>query len=518
MPDPKQLLSFLGRTQTWLQRAIDEGDQEGVNYYERLMDRGDEVAKRLLAQPPAIATSPQQPVEAGPGSGDQRPGPGRMMQLSEYGQAPYNSGNIHSQPLAINPNVAPQEQQVPQPPQSPAQAVPPPQPNVSTPQGRLPQGTWQDVVTKPFVDLASINSPAKSLEVDLTNELKSPATGIPPRASGIGSEVGSSAKQLDMAKNFFSDPGKSGQAFGAMMGGQVPLTSPQSSNPEDSFMFKPLWGDSNLLMTPKEQASLVGGLTENRWFKKGDKPGQNAPGYVPGTGDNPRDAKGRLINAVPVGLTGPTGDSSDSPPSHDPASAEQLRAKDGGRYENDPSFKQRIDMMGEVKKVAKDPFEQEFLKRVERELGQKPSFFNFETLAMLLLMGAPRAYQNFKSKEAFYNQGKLGIAKEMRAEGRDKTRVDNRLEVERMRGELQTKLAHFALRPKMVNDKMAPHLQEAKSISGQIQAIERQIPAPEPGDARILQLQQRMAAALEAAAAVEQELYKGFLPPSGAKQ
>ena len=381
MPDPKRLHSFLGRTQNWLQRSMDEGDQDATNYYEMLMDRGSQVAERMLQQQTAMTPSGQMPVEAGQGT--QGPGQGfpQLGRVQQYTppQEQFVQGNQHA-PLAINPQVSPPQQAAPpQAPVSPAQASPPP----------AMMKSWQDTATQPFVDLASINSPTKGLQLDLQQEVRG-TQATPPQ-------------------------------FGNFMGGGmnkslVPNTQPAPA--KDSGFMNPwtrMSGDDysgfGSMTKPGGALSPLPSLTKEQLMPQAKLPQMKTPppsAEVDAVYEGPRE----VINPEQSQLT---------------------------KYDTDLEFKKRIDMMGQVKQVAKDPFEQEFLKRVERELGKKPSFFTFETLAMLLLMGAPRAYQNFQNQKQSYATGKRDIAKEMRGE-LTKGKIDNyRSEKDRLDRELEAK-------------------------------------------------------------------------------
>ena len=70
MPDPNKIKDFLSRTAASLQKAMDSGDAEGVNRFERMLDRAMPMAEKLASQPPPApmpgATGPAGPQGAPP--------------------------------------------------------------------------------------------------------------------------------------------------------------------------------------------------------------------------------------------------------------------------------------------------------------------------------------------------------------------------------------------------------------------------------------------------------------------
>lgn len=390
MPDLERIRDFLGRTQKWLQKSMDSGDQQGSSYFEGLMDRGGQLAERAMQQRTANSYAP---VHTGDGSAYPRPAPplGRVM-MDSVQQGRYNPDEQY--------NVQSQE-----PPTSPAQAVTPPTPAVQMPPQQYttsgqPLGPQVQGMPKNPFDVTSINQGDKIM-MDLNQEVTGKGDSVSDWLFGEGKFQGQPYKTPD-AGNLNKIEGPANKA------------EPKS--------FAQSWMNME-------------GLSTDNWagndpapFSKLPKPGDVAAKIVE-QGLNPSKPT-KVVNAPPpVSKPGelPIRDISGEP--------EVMPSK----YEADPSFRERIDMMGSVKKTATDPFEKEFLTRVERELGKKPSFFTFETLAMLLLMGAPRAYQNFQNQKQQYATGKRDIAKEMRGEMNRTKSNDYRLQKDQLDRELQYK-------------------------------------------------------------------------------
>ena len=121
------------------------------------------------------------------------------------------------------------------------------------------------------------------------------------------------AMQAAQAKGQMPGQGLPGGSAFMGQGGLAPTAAPQQTPtpaaptppPQPggfkNFMTSPLWGDHDLLFNQREQqkglssaGDVWDALNKPQWFKPGDKPGVDAPGYVPGTGDVPTQLPAKM--------------------------------------------------------------------------------------------------------------------------------------------------------------------------------------------------------------------------------
>lgn len=72
--------------------------------------------------------------------------------------------------------------------------------------------------------------------------------------------------------------------------------------------------------------------------------------------------------------------------------------------------------------AAKDKQEAEIVSRIQKELGDEPSLFSLENLAMMLLIGAPKTYSKVVGEKQEWRRGKRDIHNQVRGEATAKER------------------------------------------------------------------------------------------------
>ena len=518
MPDPKQLHSFLKRTQTWLQKSMDEGDQEGTDYYEGLMDRGGDLAERLAGKATATGQPQHQPLGMtglGNTTAPQGPAdsPGSPYAQTNY-QDPASAGNTGFPPLGRVGMVSQQQRDPSNPFNVPsgeqqAQQTPTNSPVLQARQAP-PQGDpsmQQDVL--------QLNQQSGGLTVDLEQET-APNPYLKPAQQKVTPEQ--SRAMFDMMEGGSVPPGKPQEQVGSVQKWTDAITGGLSEERE-KLLTPPI-----PFLTDRERRDAM----------------RSAASGVSKVGDflNPQVAKGAPYNAAinkqmkrvqaeldaSKKVTVPGGGSVVGTAEGEiPGSTSGEPETMPSRYEIDHSFRDRISQMGvsgmsqeqQTKNTAEFDRKAEFERRVREEYGDKPSAL-MEIIGLLL--GGARGLEAMGRKKAAYQQGRAAIGKEMRTAQHQKGQNDIRLQLQQMRDKVDEKIAFGSLRSKAVNARMLPHLSRAKSISGEIQRIQGQIPAPEPNDPRLLQLRKQMAEEYDEAIRIEAAANSGILPLDNARE
>ena len=433
MPDLQKLHSFLGRTNSFLQQALQSGDRQQVEYYERLLDRANSLGERVI-----------------------------------------NGGGVASGPSPIT-VAGPQEQ-----PQSQAQPAQTQSPGLAPPST---QG-------QSLVDLKSLNgqSPSTKLQLDLDQELK-PVTS--PFTGQQANPIQKAMDQYPTAKPApYSGPTSAN-----------PYATPSSSGSSPQFNSM-MYTDGLQTSGSGQGMSPTSALGATDWLKPG-QPGPLAKmggPYWEVLGEPKPTTEVTPIEPEQAVVEPSIGGEPETMPSRfeiDP----ELRA----RYDNVQGLSQEQQAANTAEFVRKAEFE----KRVKEEHGEKPSFL-MQLLGMLL--GGLRGVGDVRQDKARYMAGRASVGKEMRGEVAARQAMDYRSKKDSLNRELEQRKAMGVLLPKAIRAQQEPLLQRARSLSGQIQAIERGV---NPDQARIMTIQQEMEKLIDEADRIASVGYKstGFTVP-----
>lgn len=106
--------------------------------------------------------------------------------------------------------------------------------------------------------------------------------------------------------------------------------------------------------------------------------------------------------------------------------------------------------LAQLKAMATDQAEKDFLRRVELEVGQRPEFLTLENLAVLLLFGARGVFQKWSSDIARYESGKKGVSNRMLLEKKEsRLAADKEFERENLERKMEIFAADKELQPKL---------------------------------------------------------------------
>lgn len=343
-----------------------------------------------------------------------------------------------------------------------------------------------------FLNTPALNDPSGKLKIDLSQEVTDPFKKAVNPIQGAMDRYGAqpAGSQLNILKSLGQSQGQA------------------EAPPFTSFMSNMFQGAPS-----PEQQRQANPMPEAPQFD----PAAYGKSLMPDIGGTTKPGAAHTQWGYPVGDPLPSGSSpklipSAPTPKLDQAYEGQEPAVMPGKYESDPTFRNRIDSMGQIagtKNYAKSPQELEFLDRVEREVGSKPSFFTLENIAMLLLMGAPRAYQNFQNDKKNYQQGVAGVAKGMRAETATQGAQAFRSQQNDLNRKVEERKAMATFLPHLAREKAAGAMAKVKALSGEIQRVQGQIPPPAENDPRILKLKQEIETALQEHDAIVNSVLKG---------
>lgn len=491
MPNPKDLHGFLGRTQKWLQKAMDEGDEQSVNYYERLMDRGGALAERMAqqqqqqSQEPALSMSGYMPVKAEEGTSPFNggfPQLGRVMGVNQQ-QSQYNPDVMYNVPSGNGGGQQPQQQ-------APQQAVTP------------PQAGAEPVPMFSFKDLAEMNGNGGAdpkLKMDLNKPVvpnpfapaKSPEDTyfgqFPKKPSGNLSVKGSSPAA--------PEPSSAALPPFARPGAMLSPNSPTGSDAEFEALgnwFKELQGEANARMA-------------------GEKPDLSDIPVDPKTGKPVTFTEEQL---KPGGVQPPA-------TAADPGASVEPGVKAGDtsqltKFDKDWAFRKRINDMSnyglsadrQAANTAEFDRKAEMEKRIKEEYGDKPSVLM--EIAGLLLGGA-RGLDAMSRKKAAYMQGRAAIGREMRNEKAMAQKQMLQYGRQKVEDEVARQKMFYATLSDAAKLEMRPHLAEIDRIGAQLTSLTNN-PATKEDDPRIFKLQQALQEALDRAKQVTGQYYGQVIP------
>lgn len=314
----------------------------------------------------------------------------------------------------------------------------------------------RDQETNPFT-LAGVGKPQSSLQ-QLTNGIpKAPVTSY----AGTNSSSPSAA----------TPPPSGGNSMG--LRGLLPSAGDWSLPKVDTSKL----GLSGMLPGMGSQSSTAAPWTTPGWPGTGDVRKATAPSAAYGSEENPIQGSG-----------GP-----------------------GQEQYGDPETKVSLDDV--LKNTQNNPDIQAELLKLKNSLGDKPQFFTLENLAMLLLMGAPKAYSHFKGELGDWQKNNMAI---------------DQLGLQYKVGKAgdASKMAHWAqqskdanaataatLLPHIVSSKQAPMKDEMNDIAGEMRTIINSNPgfqykAGDPITTRLEALKKRYDELAAGSAGVADNAYK----------
>ncbi len=148
---------------------------------------------------------------------------------------------------------------------------------------------------------------------------------------------------------------------------------------------------------------------------------------------------------------------------------DQYPAYPGTAQPNDPEVKISLD--DALKNTSANPDIQAELAKLKAQLGDKPHFFTLENLAMLLLMGAPRAYGHFKGelhdwKKSNMAIDQMGLQYQFGKAGDKNKQLNHDADLKQKR-----EATAAGLLPHIVTAKQKPVLDQMNALKGEMNTI-----------------------------------------------
>ncbi len=421
MADPQRLHGFLQKTIAALKRATDDGDMEKMDLYSSYLERSKPLVEEIQANPPPAPVQPQADPSVDAAK-TRMEGQAMVPQDRKMGRRPiagptYPEGQFPERGMEFGPqgSVLPQGQASKDYFQLRTQQ-----------QNTAPQGppAPSETMMPPGLDMIGPSGPVApqipSANPQIRPQNRAPVPGKAPMLQKLDKYSGANYMVGDEPK----DPNKVDLMF--------PYVRPKAGTSLDPAPAPPMGTQNEMMGIPPSMAPFPA-IAEQPPQLIGPAP-RTAPAELP----MPAPASNDFLNLGAWGGFSRPGSTDNMNSALPMPKAEGAlatpKAKDWAAKEfpagdipsgNNPAS-QAGDMAGNMAQLAfENPAtmeEAQALRRIEKELGDKPSALSLENLVVMLLMGAPATLKKILTENSEYQAGVRSIYNNLRAEKRQSAR------------------------------------------------------------------------------------------------